>query len=210
MNYRYKTIQDFRRSQKPKSYDHCIGSISSMPIDGKNPNVQVDVSSDSRSTLSILPYGISSSPLKGMLSQTINNNNQHVSSIGVFNRNRPATKPGETILYNKGTARIVLDINNNIKIYNTNTSIIMDESCKNISINNDKSHINISDSEISIDNDKSHINISGSAINMSNDSVSVNISDSAIDMSNGSSNVSISNGGIVLSALSVDINGTLF
>lgn len=96
-------------------YRLLIGRISSVSSDGKIIHAEAESGGEVRDMKSILPYGISSSPLDNMMTQIIMNGNNYNSAMGVYDSNRPPALPGEIIIYNNNTT-IKLDKEGNIKI----------------------------------------------------------------------------------------------
>lgn len=98
------------------SKSNLIGSVSSMSADGRTANVQTFGDGETRNNRNMTPYGISSSPLRGMQAQVMINDNDNTSVVGVFDKDKPKVLPGETIVYSMGGSTIYLKRNGDIDI----------------------------------------------------------------------------------------------
>lgn len=115
MNILTKTVSNINREMR-NMYNTFVGVISSVSGNGKTINAEVNNSSEMRDMKMMTPYGISSSPVDGVLAQIVINNNQHNSVVGIYDDNKPDVVPGEVIIYNNYGTKITMGTDGNIAI----------------------------------------------------------------------------------------------
>jgi len=93
-----------------------FGKISSITKDGKTLNIQNLLDGEIRDLSVMSPYGISSSGIDGISSQIIMNDNENNVVVGVYDKSKPTTKPGEIIIYSKFGQKIELKTDGEIKL----------------------------------------------------------------------------------------------
>lgn len=145
-----------------------LDRITSIASNGRSANTETYNNSELRELRIVLPYGISSSALDGMVVQVIvNEENENDTIVGVIDGNRPSVKSGEVIIYSRFGSQIELLQDGNINIISDkHVSVISDKhvsvNCKTASISApDGMSISSIDGDINISTANGNVNVSG-------------------------------------------------
>ena len=99
----------------PHRQEGYSGIVSSLGEDGKTANIGNMNGSQIRGTKILLPYGIACVGMSGMNTHVmLDGNNSYIN--GMYDHNRPATVPGELVLYSSGGAMIKLKTDGSISV----------------------------------------------------------------------------------------------
>lgn len=83
------------------------GRISTVGDGGRSIAMANMSNSQLRDLIPISPYGVASSPPVGLKAFAIvSDNNENDGMIGVYDPNRPKCKPGNSVLYSSGGAKV--------------------------------------------------------------------------------------------------------
>jgi hypothetical protein len=92
---------------EPHRRESHIGRISTVGSGGKSITVTNMNNSELRNLVPIMPYGISSSPLVGLMTFVlVANNSGRDGMVGVYDPSKPYCNPGDSMLYSSGGATV--------------------------------------------------------------------------------------------------------
>ena len=92
---------------QPRKRESHIGRISTVSNGGRSMSVANMHNSQLSNLVPVMPYGISSSPIPGLMSFVLAGNNSGSDGmVGVYDPNKPSCNPGDSMLYSSGGARV--------------------------------------------------------------------------------------------------------
>lgn len=92
---------------QPHKQESHVGRILTVGDGGRSVSMSSVSSSQLRDMIPISPYGIASSPPVGLKAFAIVSNDDNDDGIiGVYDPNRPKCKPGNSVLYSSGGAKV--------------------------------------------------------------------------------------------------------
>ena len=99
--------KDLNGVAEPHRRESHIGRISTVGNGGKSISVDNMNNSQLRNLVPIMPYGISSSPIVGLMSFVlVANNSGRDGIVGVYDPNKPSCNPGDSMMYSSGGATV--------------------------------------------------------------------------------------------------------
>lgn len=102
---------------EPHRRESHIGRVSTVGDGGKSVSVTNMNNSQLRNLVSVAPYGISSSPVSGLMSFVlVTGTGSKDGMIGVYDKDKPSCKPGECIIYSSGGATVKCSGNGKVMI----------------------------------------------------------------------------------------------
>lgn len=101
------------------------GNITSTSKDGKTINMKQAHDAEVRDVLVVHPYGLSSIPYDGIQVDILADGDGDYVVLGVYDKNKPKVKYGETCIYTKFGNKIYLKDNGDVIITNNNCSVTM-------------------------------------------------------------------------------------
>lgn len=92
---------------EPHRQESHVGKVETVGSGGKSIAVTNMNNSQLRNLVPIMPYGIASSPPPGLMAFVLVTQNSGKDGIvGVYDENKPACSPGDSMLYSKGGATV--------------------------------------------------------------------------------------------------------
>lgn len=92
---------------QPHRRESHIGRISTVGSGGRSLSVNNGNNSQLRNLVPIMPYGISSSPVTGLMAFVLESDNDGNDGIvGVYDHNKPNCNPGDCIMYSSSGATV--------------------------------------------------------------------------------------------------------